>query len=955
MPVHSAGHAHGLLYYTMPFVEGESLKHRVARDGALPVAEAVRLLREVTDALGYAHRRGIIHRDLKPANILLEEGHALVTDFGIAKALVAAAGDGAPAASLTATGVVLGTPAYMPPEQAAGEELDHRADLYALGCLGYELLTGQPPFTGASVQALMVAHFMDEPEPVTTRRPGLPPELNRLVLRLLAKRPADRPQSAQEVVQELDVLSLPPRRFPLVAILGIYAGCALVVLGLAYLAMVQFGLPDWLVPGAVVLLLIGLPIIIATALLQGGHAGSARGATRAGNSKRKHWLTWRRAISGGVLAFSGLGVVVVGYMAMRAFGIGPVGTLLAAGVLKDRERVLLADFENRTRDSLLGSVVTEAFRIDLAQSPLVTLVPAAQVAEVLSRMRRQVTTQLNEALAGEVAVREGIKAVLVGDVAVAGSRYVLSTRLVSAGTGEVLAGYRETAADSSELLGAVDRLSRKLRERIGEPLKSLRAEQPLARVTTGSLRALRKYTQAIRAEDVEGNTEKAIALGEEAVALDTGFAAAYGLLGRLFFQQYEQERAVRALTNAFRHRARLTERERYVIMGSYYDVVTHQPENAIAAYRALLDINPEDVTALHNLGTMYFVLRQYARAEQVLRRAVVASPTDWQGYVNLTWAQVALGKRREAEATVGRAVTRFPDNPYIDQLVILLAGSGGDHEAAEARARTLQEKHGESLFWRGGASELLGLLAAARGKLSQAQRHLRDATVASSEEGDIPQYLRGAIWISLLDIVFRQQPTRGLRAVETALARHPLDSLPPLDRPYADLAAFFARAGRPQLARSLLDEHERTVTPLLRREAEPLRRGALGELALAEGRLQDAVTEFRQQASSGDCSICGLYGLGRAFDQMQEPDSALTAYERYVTTPYLDRIASDAFELAPSHKRLGELYEARGNREKAVHHYTRFVELWKECDPELRPQVTLVRRRLVKLSGQPKT
>jgi eukaryotic-like serine/threonine-protein kinase len=954
VPVHSAGQAKGLLYFTMPFVAGESLKQRLEREGALPVAEAVCLLREIADALSYAHRRGIIHRDLKPANVLLEEGHALVTDFGIAKAVVAATGAGL-STSLTLTGSVVGTPAYMAPEQAAGDEVDNRADLYALGCLAYELLTGQPPFAGASAQALIAAHIADEPEPPTRRRSGLPAELNELVLRLLAKRPADRPQSAEEVVQELDRLSLPPRRLPLLAILGIYVGCALVVLALAYLAMFQLGLPDWVVPSAIVLLLIGLPIILATASLQGPHRATVGGGARPVRPSSSHWLTWRRAISGGVFAFSGLGLVVATYMALRALGVGPVGTLLATGVIKDRDRVLLADFENHTRDSLLGNVVTNAFRIDLTQSTVVNLVSSEQVAEAVERMRRPSTGRLDAGLAREVAVREGIKAVITGEIASAGSQIVLSARLISPRSGEALAARRETASDSTDIIRAVDRLSKKLREKIGESLKSLRAEQPLARVTTGSLQALRKYTQAIRAEDVEGNTEKAIALGEEAVALDTGFAAAYGLLGQLLFQQYEQERAVGALTNAFRHRARLTERERYAIMGSYYDVVTHQPEKAIAAYHALLDLNSEDVVALHNLGTMYFLLRQYARAEQLFRRAVVASPTDWQGYLNLTWAQVALGKHRDAEATVGRAVTRFPDNPWIAQLVILLAGSVGDHEAAEAHARTLQEKHGESLFWRGGASELLGLLAAARGKLSQAQRHLRDATVASREEGDIRQHLLGAIWIGLVDISFRHQPTRGLQAVETVLARDPLDSLAPLDRPYADLAAFFARAGRPQLARSLLDEQERTVTPLLRREVEPLRRGARGELALAEGRLQDAVAEFRQQASSGDCSICGLYGLGRAFDQMQEPDSALIAYERYVTTPYLDRIASDAFELAPSHKRLGELYEARGNREKAVHHYTRFVELWKDCDPELRPQVTPVRRRLVKLSGEPKT
>jgi tetratricopeptide (TPR) repeat protein len=216
VPLHAAGEVDGLLYYTMPFVAGESLRHRLDREGPLPLSEVVRLLREVTDALGFAHRRGIIHRDLKPANILLEEGHALVADFGIAKALVAATG-GTPTeathatettgttGSITSTGLVLGTPVYMAPEQAANDQsMDHRADLYALGCLAYELLTGRPPFQASSVRGLITAHLIEAPTPVTVHRSEVPPVLASLVMALLAKDPDQRPQTAQEVLAALE-------------------------------------------------------------------------------------------------------------------------------------------------------------------------------------------------------------------------------------------------------------------------------------------------------------------------------------------------------------------------------------------------------------------------------------------------------------------------------------------------------------------------------------------------------------------------------------------------------------------------------------------------------------------------------------------------------------------------------------------------------------------------------
>ena len=208
VPLHSAGEADGLLFYTMPLIDGESLRARLARAGELPVREAVRLLRDVAAALAYAHEHGIVHRDIKPDNVLLTGGEALVTDFGVAKALSAAA---TPESSgLTSLGVALGTPAYMAPEQGAADpHIDHRADLYAWGCLAYECLTGQPPFVGRSPAALLAAHMAEAPEAIDRRRPALPPTLSTLVMRCLEKRPADRPQSAAELLPVLEAVATP--------------------------------------------------------------------------------------------------------------------------------------------------------------------------------------------------------------------------------------------------------------------------------------------------------------------------------------------------------------------------------------------------------------------------------------------------------------------------------------------------------------------------------------------------------------------------------------------------------------------------------------------------------------------------------------------------------------------------------------------------------------------------
>jgi tRNA A-37 threonylcarbamoyl transferase component Bud32 len=204
VPVHAAGAtADGLPWYTMPYVEGESLRERLQR-GPIPIGEALGILRDVARALAYAHARGIVHRDIKPENVLLSSGTAVVTDFGIAKALQASRTQ-APAGTLTQVGTSLGTPAYMAPEQAAGDDVDHRADLYAWGVVAYELLRGRHPFAGkTSAQQMIAAHIAEVPAPLGTAAPDVPPALAALVMQCLAKSPVARPASAEELLRRLD-------------------------------------------------------------------------------------------------------------------------------------------------------------------------------------------------------------------------------------------------------------------------------------------------------------------------------------------------------------------------------------------------------------------------------------------------------------------------------------------------------------------------------------------------------------------------------------------------------------------------------------------------------------------------------------------------------------------------------------------------------------------------------
>jgi len=232
-----SGESGGFLYYVMPYVEGISLRDRLAQGGELPVNEVVRILAEMSDALAYAHGQGVVHRDIKPDNVMLSGRHALVMDFGIAKAVSEATGPSA----ITSVGIALGTPAYMAPEQAMAEgQIDQRADIYALGVVAYELLTGKPPFVGASPQQVLAAHVTQAPDHVTQRRTTCPPALAAVVMRCLEKRAADRWQQADEISHQLDQVLTPsgghppttvtpgyvrsrPRWVPLVAVVAIVA------------------------------------------------------------------------------------------------------------------------------------------------------------------------------------------------------------------------------------------------------------------------------------------------------------------------------------------------------------------------------------------------------------------------------------------------------------------------------------------------------------------------------------------------------------------------------------------------------------------------------------------------------------------------------------------------------------------------------------------------------------
>ena len=292
VPLLAAGETGGVPYYTMPFVEGESLRERLRAIGALPLGEALGILRDVAKALAYAHARGVMHRDIKPDNVLLSGGVAVVTDFGIAKAISSSSASGG-RTSLTMKGTAVGTPAYMAPEQAAADPgTDHRADLYAFGCMAYELFTGQPPFADVAPHRRLAAQIASVPPPIAGFRPDVPRQLDALVMRCLAKDPAARPQRAEELSEVLE--SIVARRsaqlaMPTALLVPVVLGKTLMLYlaaGLAFLLVVRGAiawarLPPWALGAATILTALGVPIALALAWM---HYRDRRAASDAPNT-----------------------------------------------------------------------------------------------------------------------------------------------------------------------------------------------------------------------------------------------------------------------------------------------------------------------------------------------------------------------------------------------------------------------------------------------------------------------------------------------------------------------------------------------------------------------------------------------------------------------------------------------------------------------------------------------
>lgn len=445
----------------------------------------------------------------------------------------------------------------------------------------------------------------------------------------------------------------------------------------------------------------------------------------------------------------------------------------------------------------------------------------------------------------------------------------------------------------------------------------------------------------------------------EAVALDTSFAMAYRALGITMSNFGLPQASIdSALSKAYLYRDRLTERERYLAEAAYFGRGPGRDRGkAAAAYRALLAVDPQNYVALNNLGDIDLQRRQYAAADTLFRRAVAAGNTGSLELGNIIEAELGAGNTAGAQRDLATLRERYPDaiqGPGFGFTVLYAQNRLDAIDTALARDRASPRPELRSF-----GEFLQSQVALLRGQPSVWARATADARRTEETRGVPQPPLDDSVTAVALDITLRAQPARGAARLDALLSRVPLHSVAVLDRPYFEIAELYALAARPDRARAILGEYAADVkdTATLR-DNEPQMHAARGEIALAEHRPQDALNEFARADTASDgypviCGTCYPLNGARAYDEAGNRDSAIVLYERYEAV-YLRRYQPrDPLFRSLGYKRLGELYENRGDIAHAVANYQQFLALWKDADPDLQPVVADVRRRLAKLGAEP--